>query len=118
MRTRIHSSLKFKHTLLAIWVSLVSALACAAQPVTQISAGGWHNLFLKADGSLWGMGNRFEGQLGDGSFDFGLNQPLQIVSSNVISIGAARHHSLFVKADGSLWATGDNLNGQLGNGFY
>ncbi len=33
-----------------------------------LSAGGTHTLFVRSDGSLWGMGNDFSGQLG-GGFD-------------------------------------------------
>src|ERR1019366_7020174 len=35
--------------------------------VTAIACGGDHSLFLKSDGSLWGMGDNEAGQLGDGT---------------------------------------------------
>ena len=35
--------------------------------VTRISAGYFHSLFLKNDGSLWGMGFNADGELGDGT---------------------------------------------------
>jgi alpha-tubulin suppressor-like RCC1 family protein len=38
-----------------------------AQPVTQVAAGRYLSLFLKSDGSLWGMGDNEYGQLGDGT---------------------------------------------------
>lgn len=74
-----------------------------------------HCLFLKSDGSLWGMGGNDYGQLGDGSTN---NSPVpeEIVSSGVIAIGAGTWHSFYIKTDGSLWAMGRNNYGQLGDG--
>jgi alpha-tubulin suppressor-like RCC1 family protein len=89
--------------------------------VTKIAAGSDFSLFLKSDGSLWGMGDNSWGQLGDGNLDpyneFAYtNLPEEIVASNVTAIAAGCGHSLFLKSDGSLWAMGMNLSGQLGNG--
>ena len=39
-----------------------------ASNVTAIAAGEYHSLFLQSDGSLWAMGNNYNGQLGDGTF--------------------------------------------------
>jgi alpha-tubulin suppressor-like RCC1 family protein len=93
-----------------------------ASNVTAIAAGWDHSLFLKSNGSLWAMGNNQGGQLGDGSYStnvpYGINQPEQIVASNVTAIAAGTDYSLFLKSDGSLWAMGDNQNGQLGDGTY
>jgi alpha-tubulin suppressor-like RCC1 family protein len=89
--------------------------------VTAIAAGGTfvegdgHSLFLKSDGSLWGMGQNGYGQLGDGTHN-DTNQPEEIVASGVMAIAAGAHHSLFLKSDGSLWAMGANYPGQLGDG--
>ena len=90
--------------------------------VTAIAAGSDFSLFLKNDGSLWGMGSKIVGQLGDGTYGasplYATYRPEQIVASNVTAIAAGGNHSLFLKNDGSLWAMGNNNYGQLGNGFY
>jgi len=90
-----------------------------AQPVIKVAAGDTHSLFLKSDGSLWGMGLNSSGQLGDGTTDNGnyyTNLPEMIVASNVTAIAAENEHSLFLKSDGSLWSMGGNQYGQLGDG--
>ncbi|MGB7746192.1 MAG: hypothetical protein WBN75_02780 [Verrucomicrobiia bacterium] len=87
--------------------------------VTAIAAGWNHSLFLKTDGSLWGMGRNDYGELGDGTYpDYGTNRPEQIVASGVKAIAAGAAYSLFLKTDGSLWGMGYNGYGQLGDGTY
>jgi RHS repeat-associated protein len=83
--------------------------------VTAIAAGGNFSLFLKSDGSLWGMGRGDLGQLGAGNYN-PTNNPVKIVSGNVTAIAAGLDHSLFIKSDGSLWGMGFNAYGQLGTG--
>jgi alpha-tubulin suppressor-like RCC1 family protein len=51
-----------------------------AKGVIVISGGDQHSLFLKSDGSLWGMGKDAFGQLGDG-FTNNLSVPEQIYPS-------------------------------------
>ena len=56
-----------------------------ASNVTTIAAGSLFSLFLKSDGSLWGMGYNQNGQLGIGTFSTndpydGTNRPVQIVA--------------------------------------
>ena len=94
---------------------LLQAASSGAQPVTKIAAGGFHNLFLKSDGSLWVMGYNSWGQLGDGTYS-DTNLPEQIVTNNVTAIAAGAYHSLFLKSDGSLWGMGQNGPKQLGDG--
>ena len=87
--------------------------------VVAIAAGGGHSLFIKSDGSMWGMGRDAEGELGDGDYNYAnVNQPEPIISSNVTAISAGLEHSLFCMNDGSLWAMGYNQYGQLGDGTY
>lgn len=88
--------------------------------VTAIAAGNDFSLFLKSNGSLWGMGRNNDGQLGDGtSGAYAMtNRPEEIVASNVTAIAAGGVHSLFIKRDGSLWTMGYNESGQLGDGTY
>jgi alpha-tubulin suppressor-like RCC1 family protein len=91
--------------------------AIGSYPVTAISVGFHHSLFLKSDGSLWGMGYNGDGELGDGTTNNAVS-PEQIVASGVTAIAAGSSHSLFLKNDGSLWAMGSDSAGQLGDGSF
>jgi autotransporter-associated beta strand protein len=73
-------------------------------------------LFLKADGTLWGIGSNSYGQLGDGTTT--AKKVPVLISSGVASFSAGGYHSAFVKTDGSLWVTGYNGDGQFGNGNF
>lgn len=84
--------------------------------VTQVSAGLYHTLALKADGTVWSWGGNSNGQLGDGTYT-GRATPVQVVGlTGVTEIDAGSCHNLAVKSDGTVWAWGDNASGQLGNG--
>lgn len=82
--------------------------------VTAIAGGAYHSLFLKSDGSLWGMGQN-TGCLGDGTFERA-GRPEQIVTNGVTAVAGGGYHSLFLKSDGSLWVMGFNDYGALGDG--
>jgi alpha-tubulin suppressor-like RCC1 family protein len=90
--------------------------AIAAGKLAEESPSGY-SLFLKDDGSLWGMGDNTWGELGDGTYN-STNQPERIVASGVTAIAAGWGHSLFLKCDGSLWGMGSDDDGQLGDGTY
>lgn len=90
--------------------------------VAAISAGDTHSIFLKSDGSVWGMGNYDQGQLGippptDGSEGL-TNNPIMVYSGTGVnypatSIAAGGFCSLWVSSDNFLWGTGDNLDNEL-----
>ena len=73
-------------------------------------------MYLKADGTLWGMGSNIAGQLGDGT---PTDRPIPIqVASSVESVSASGYHTMFLKADGLLWGIGQNVSGELGDGSW
>jgi alpha-tubulin suppressor-like RCC1 family protein len=77
--------------------------------------GSSFSLYADVNGSLWGMGQNDNGELGlPGLAD--RNVSSQIESSAVRSFSEGADYSLFVKTDGSLWGMGYNANGQLGDG--
>ncbi|MDQ3980108.1 MAG: hypothetical protein M3314_11225, partial [Actinomycetota bacterium] len=84
--------------------------------VASISAGTYHNLVLRTDGTVWAWGWNALGQLGDGTTT-NRSTPVPVATmDNVIAVAAGTAHSLAVKADGSVWAWGWNGYGQLGDG--
>lgn len=90
--------------------------------IVDISAGGYHALALKSDGSVWAWGDNGYGQLGNDAGSGGLclgspcgQQPIQ-VGVGYTQVAAGFYHSLGLKADGTVWAWGDNNLGQLGTG--
>jgi alpha-tubulin suppressor-like RCC1 family protein len=94
----------------------------AATVVTGVGAGAECSFFIRSDGSLWGMGYDYNGQLGNGTntttSPYGILLPEQIVASGVTNVTGGAEHSLFLKSDGSLWAMGYNPYGELGNGTF
>lgn len=86
-----------------------------------ISAGSYHTMALKSNGTLWGWGWNFAAQVGDGT-TVDVLFPTQIaVGSTFKSIGTGAYFSHAIKTDGTLWGWGDNSFGQMGDGtnnFY
>lgn len=82
-----------------------------------VAADFMHALALKADGSLWGWGRNYSGQLARPASADLVPTPTQIGSETdwaQISVGAG--HCLALKTNGSLWAWGQNDCGQVGDG--
>jgi len=83
--------------------------------VTAIAAGFSYALTLKSDGTVWGWGDDFQGQLGNGQ-NADTTSPVAVhgLTGRVVAISAGKAHSLAIEADGSVWAWGDNGGGELG----
>jgi alpha-tubulin suppressor-like RCC1 family protein/P pilus assembly chaperone PapD len=86
-----------------------------ATGVASVATGQEHTLFVKTDGSLWGMGKNSYGEIGVGNQNYLPAAAVQ-VAIGVASVSTGAHHTLFVKTDGSLWAMGNNAEGELGDG--
>jgi alpha-tubulin suppressor-like RCC1 family protein len=90
--------------------------------IAGVAASNGSSLALKSEGSVWGWGANFSGQLGDGSTTQRLS-PVQVKDSfgtgflsGITGIAAGNTHSLALDLNGTLWAFGLNLNGQVGDG--
>jgi alpha-tubulin suppressor-like RCC1 family protein len=88
--------------------------------VIAISAGAYHSLALKSDGTVWAWGSNYYGELGDGS-SIHRPTPVQVVTdtgplASIAAISAGGSHSLALMQDGTVWAWGWNKWGQVGNG--
>ena len=77
--------------------------------------GSRFSLYAEVNGSLWGVGQNDNGELGlPGLSD--RNVSSQIEAAAVRSFSEGSDYSLFVKTDGSLWGIGYNAFGQMGVG--
>ena len=83
---------------------------------SMISAGAYHTVVLREDGTVWALGSNGRGQLGDGTTTW-RSMPVQVQNlNNVIAISAGRTHTVALKSNGTVWAWGANNDGQLGDG--
>ena len=84
--------------------------------VVQVAAGGGHSLALMTDGTVWGWGNNFAGELGQG-FTSSPKPLVQVVGlTDVTYIAAGMSHNFALRTDGTLWGWGNNTWNQLGDG--
>ena len=79
-----------------------------------ITTGGHHTVALMSDGTLWGSGLNWWGQLGDGTTT-NRYWPVRI-GNGFAQVAAGHYRTAAVKADGTLWTWGANDFGALGNG--
>ena len=80
------------------WLALLLAGLVAPAPAATLATGGWHNLGVRADGSVVAWGWNFFGQC---------TVPAA-AQSGVSAVAGAWSHSVALKADGSVVAWGDN----------
>jgi alpha-tubulin suppressor-like RCC1 family protein len=84
--------------------------------VDSVSAGSYHAVAVKGDGTALAWGWNFYGQLGDGTT---VDSPVPVVVPGVHRgiVGAAGgHHSAALEAGHRVKAWGRNDRGQLGDG--
>jgi alpha-tubulin suppressor-like RCC1 family protein len=83
----------------------------------QVSAGGYHSLALRTNGSAWVWGGNSVGQLGDGTTTSRLS-PVSVVGgfTDWCQVSAGSRHSLGVRCNGTAWSWGCNVAGPLGDG--
>ena len=93
--------------------------------IVAIAANDRFTLAVKSNGTAWGWGSNYAGELCDGTSGVGpgktvpvqMKDPLDASGflTNVKSVGAGEYHSLVIKNDGTLWGCGWNGSGQLGD---
>ena len=85
--------------------------------IIAVSAGYYHSVALKWDGTVVAWGYNDYGQLGDGNSGNTLVIPTQVPGlAGVSKLAAGHYHTMALKLDGTLWAWGRNTYGQLGDG--
>jgi alpha-tubulin suppressor-like RCC1 family protein len=113
-------------TTISTYVSLPTQLGTDTDWKFVDCSGGAHCLAIKQDGSLWGWGGSWYGQLGLGSFYTNTilvptrigtdNDWEKAVVSYIFNNGYSNASSFAIKTNGTLWAWGSNESGQLGDG--
>jgi alpha-tubulin suppressor-like RCC1 family protein len=97
-----------------------SAIPSLGQAITganpSVSAGDYHTVALRSDGTVMTWGDNHNGQLGVGST--AVYSCLVLVGglTDVIRLSAGYLHTVALKDDGTVWTWGDNQYGQLGDG--
>ena len=95
--------------------SLVPVQVSGLTGMTAITSGGFHNIALRRDGTVWSWGSNCDGQLGNGT-NKDSSVPVQITGVRGASVVAGECHSIILKQDGTVWVFGLNIDGQLGDG--
>ncbi len=79
-----------------------------------VAAGRLHSVALAADGTVYGFGYNYHGQVGDDTATDRWS-PVPVLTG-AVAIAAGDDHSLALLADGTVRAWGRNHNGRLGDG--
>ncbi len=78
------------------------------ESIVAVSAGGYHSLALKSDGTVWAWGGNGFSELGDGTY-IDRQVPVQVIGlDSVIAISAGGIISMALKSDGTVWVWGSD----------
>jgi alpha-tubulin suppressor-like RCC1 family protein len=89
--------------------------------IVSVSAGEYHCILLKSDGTVWTFGRNSDGRLGVGD-NTTRYYPTQVITepgvplTGISAVSAGRDYSVFLTNDGNVWAAGENNTGKLGTG--
>jgi alpha-tubulin suppressor-like RCC1 family protein len=99
-------------------IDLLNGSGIEINDVKQIACGENHTFILKNDGSLWGTGYSFQGQLGLGDINrmATFTQVTTNINNDVVQVACGYDHTFILKNDGTVWSCGYNDKGQLGLG--
>ena len=85
--------------------------------IKSVYCGYYHTFILKNDGTLWGTGNNYSGQLGLGDItDRKIFTQVTTNIDNIKEVYCGGNYTIILKNDGTLWGCGCNTFGQLGLG--
>ena len=85
--------------------------------IKSVYCGYNHTLILKNDGTLWGCGYNWYGNLGLGDRNYRYTfTEITTNTDDIKQVYCGNDHTIILKNDGTLWGTGYNLNGRLGLG--
>jgi alpha-tubulin suppressor-like RCC1 family protein len=82
----------------------------------QISAGNYHTVGLRANGSAWTWGRNNRAELGDGT-TVSKSSPVSVVGgfTDWVQISGGDEHNVGIRTNGTAWAWGGGSSGRLGN---
>jgi alpha-tubulin suppressor-like RCC1 family protein len=93
----------------------------ALSDVVALRVGGLHCFAVRADGTIWGWGWNYRGQIGDGT-SVSRSAPVRVLGPAakaplpaVAALAAGGAHTVAVRKDGSVLSWGDALRGQIGD---
>ncbi|NLL53444.1 MAG: hypothetical protein GX248_12180 [Peptococcaceae bacterium] len=99
----------------ADWEVYLPTKALNLTNVKSVAAGKYHSLALLNDGTVWGWGANYDGELMDNEYE--LSTPTLLLGiDEVVAIDAGDYFSMALKQDGTVWTWGSNDYGKLGNG--
>jgi len=110
---------KFSHNRMSQtshWTPMTVPLVALSSGVTRVSAGFYHTVFVKADGTAWAAGYNSFGQLGQGDV-VARHEPTQLAAVGALGAGAvpsAGYYHTMVTGGGAVWSVGTDESGQLG----
>ncbi len=77
----------------------------------------YSTIAIKDNGTLWGWGDNYHGQIGDGTTENKLSPTQEAtLSTDWIKLGAGYNYSVALKTTGTVWGWGENYYGQIGDG--